>query len=330
MKPNILLCGRTGAGKTSLIQSVTEKGTVPESAVSDSASATRGFHVYETEAANFIDSEGMEPGVGVSEYASFINGELCRRFFSGRPEQLIHCIWYCLDSAGARVQSADRDLFRSLPEHSLLVMTKSELLRASQLASLNESVGALLPPEEVFYVSAAEGSGLEHLIARTFEFAAEKAEESGDELASFRMRWNLYYETRMREWRERNCSLAEAFVKKTVKRAFWIALFPLPLLDVLPLFLNEVHMLAGIAAIYGYPVLERHGPAFLLALSGSAGEKLLATFFLFFKAPLAALTAYGVGHAAISYYESGMTLSPEDLRLAFEKAEMEARSLRRK
>ena len=330
MKPNILLCGRTGAGKTSLIQSVTEKGTVPESAVSDSAPATKGFHVYETEAANFIDSEGMEPGMGVSEYASFINGELCRRFFSGLTEDLIHCVWYCVDSAGARMQSADWELFRSLPEHSLLVMTKSELLRASQLASLNESVGALLPPEEVFYVSAAEKSGLNRLMSQTSRLAAEKAEESGEELIAFQKRWKHYYDVRMEEWRIRNRFLAEKCVKKAMKRAFLISAPPIPIWDVIPLFINEIHMLSRIASLYGYPVAEKHGPELLLALTGSTGEKLLATFLLFFKAPLAALATYGVGQAAISYYESGMTLSPEDLRLAFEKAEMEARSLRRK
>ena len=35
MKPNILVCGKTGAGKTSLIQAVTHAGTVPDGPGSD-------------------------------------------------------------------------------------------------------------------------------------------------------------------------------------------------------------------------------------------------------------------------------------------------------
>lgn len=76
MKPNILICGKTGVGKTSLIQAMTHVGTVPNSAIGDAEATTRGFHVYETDAANFIDSEGMEPGQTVEQYMQFIQGEL--------------------------------------------------------------------------------------------------------------------------------------------------------------------------------------------------------------------------------------------------------------
>ena len=69
MKPNILICGKNGAGKNSLVQAVTHVGTVTDEAISDAEATPRGFDVYETEVANFIDSEGMEPGQTVEEYS---------------------------------------------------------------------------------------------------------------------------------------------------------------------------------------------------------------------------------------------------------------------
>ena len=89
MKPNILICGKTGAGKTSLVQAVTHAGTVPDEAIGDAEATTRGFDVYETEVANFIDSEGMEPGQTVEQYSSFIMGEVVKRLDSDSVENLV-------------------------------------------------------------------------------------------------------------------------------------------------------------------------------------------------------------------------------------------------
>ena len=116
MKPTILICGKTGAGKTTLIQAVTHAGTVPDEAIGDAEATTRGFDVYETEIANFIDSEGMEPGQTVEQYASFIMGEVVKRLDSGSAVNLVHNIWYCVDGSGARLQPADARLIRQFSD----------------------------------------------------------------------------------------------------------------------------------------------------------------------------------------------------------------------
>ena len=47
-KPVILVCGKTGIGKTSLIQAVTGRETVPDSAIGTGMPVTHGFTPYET------------------------------------------------------------------------------------------------------------------------------------------------------------------------------------------------------------------------------------------------------------------------------------------
>ena len=110
MKPNILICGKTGAGKTSLIQAVTHAGTVPDEAINDGEAATRGFDVYETEIANFIDCEGMEPGQTVEQYSSFIMGEVVKRLDSDSVENPVHniCDDYRFDGTGPGIQHRQR------------------------------------------------------------------------------------------------------------------------------------------------------------------------------------------------------------------------------
>ena len=62
MKANILICGYTGSGKTSLIQSICGKTIVPESAIHHGRPETVGFESYENKNFRFWDSQGMETG----------------------------------------------------------------------------------------------------------------------------------------------------------------------------------------------------------------------------------------------------------------------------
>ena len=161
MKPNILICGKTGVGKTSLIQAVTHAGTVPDEAIGHAQPTTTGFDVYETEAANFIDCQGMEPGQTVDEYAATLISEVVKRLDTEQAENLIHNIWYCIDASGARLQNADAKLITKFSEKVLLVITKAELLRKDQIGPLMEGMLQLLPPERIVLISSAKKNGLQ-------------------------------------------------------------------------------------------------------------------------------------------------------------------------
>ena len=90
-KPVILVCGKTGIGKTSLIQAVTGRETVPDSAIGTGMPVTHGFTPYETEAATFVDAEGMEPGTlsGIRHYQEFpTRPNVCRRYRAGIPDNI--------------------------------------------------------------------------------------------------------------------------------------------------------------------------------------------------------------------------------------------------
>ena len=241
MKPNILVCGKTGVGKTSLIQAVTHRGVVPDSAIGDGKPITVGFQVYETEAANFIDSEGMNPGrQTVDEYADFILDELLQRLDADDEDRLIHNIWYCIDGSGARIQDTDAKLIKTFSDKVILVVTKCELMRKEQVESVMNTLLDLIDRDRIVLVSSENRTGLKQLIARTETMSAAAMGLASEAQEAFRNRWDNYYSNMRRAWTESVSGEADSYINWAAGRAAAIALVPLPLADVGPLITNEL------------------------------------------------------------------------------------------
>lgn len=326
MKPNILVCGKTGVGKTSLIQAVTHRGVVPDSAIGNGRATTQGFHVYETDAANFIDSEGMNPGTqSVDDYVDFILDEMMNRLETEESGNLIHNVWYCIDGSGARVQETDAKLIRTFRDNMLLIVTKSELMRKEQIESMMAELLELLPREQIVLVSAENKTGLAQLIAKARAMSMEAMKNAEYEVEAFQDRWQEYYDSMLDEWREKVADEADSYINWAAGRAAAIAIVPIPFVDIVPLIANETYMIYRLAEVYGIPVDETVITMLLGCAGGSIAGKLAASLLPFLKIPIAAGITYGVGKAAQAYFESDMKLNKSELRETFLEEEREAK-----
>ena len=110
-------------------------------------------------------------------------------------------------------------------------------------------------------------------------------------------------------------------------RAAAIALAPIPLADVGPLMANEAYMIYRIAETYGYKIDKSVVAMILGVCGGSIIGKITASFLPFLKVPIAAGITYAVGKTAKAYFESGMTLSKEDMTDVFKKFRTEAEGI---
>jgi GTP-binding protein EngB required for normal cell division len=133
-KPNVLVAGCTGAGKSTLINKVFGR---PVAQTGSGVPITQHFDRYdlENEAVVIYDSKGLEVG----EHDNFISttSEFLRK---GNTE--IHVVWYIINSAGSRFQPFEGDvcksLFNKLP--IIFILNKADLSAAEDRESLRRSI----------------------------------------------------------------------------------------------------------------------------------------------------------------------------------------------
>jgi len=323
MIPNILICGKTGAGKTSLIQAVTHYGTVPESAIGDAEPTTKGFNVYKTEIVNFIDAEGIEPGQPVESYTNFIMGEVVNRLDSNKAENLIHAIWYCVDGSGARVQAGDAEIIAHFNDKALIVVTKGETMRKEQTDKMMQSLLDIVERERIVIVSSHIKQGLKQLLDKVEPMAETSLVQGVTELEEFRSRWKNYYQNMQLKSQAEAEAKADVYIEYASVRAACFAMIPLPIADVIPLVWNEVYMIGKLADVYGIKTFK----PMLLALSWVAAAstvgKFIASFIPFLGILIAAGITYGVGQMVKSIFQNEMTKNDNELKENFLAAEKE-------
>lgn len=116
--PNIMLLGKTGCGKSSLINLVFHKDLAP---VNDVSRGTDGFITYKGEkyglGVNLIDSRGYEMEDGNGESFDSYYRSIKDKMEESRkkdPLEKIHIIWYCISVAAEKIEDYDIKVLKLL------------------------------------------------------------------------------------------------------------------------------------------------------------------------------------------------------------------------
>ena len=326
-KVNILVCGKLNAGKTSLIQSVTHPGTVPDDDIEYKFEAEDTFRIYSTEIANFVDVEILpEDVVDLDDFAETVLQKIQHKADAAITS--FHAIWLCCDgSYGSSLDAQCQWLIRKSSMRTLNVITQLDLMNNEDVGSLMGSLLELTDRKKIVLTSSTDFTGLKNLVEKTRDMGAEMLALSGEELQDFQQAWQNYYQTMFKRWQDIVSDKANSYIHWAAGRAAAIALVPLPLADVAPLIANESYMIYKLAGVYGVAVDETVKTMLLGCAGGSIAGKLAASFLPFLKVPIAAGITYGVGKAAKAYFESNMTLNSYELKNAYLAGEQEAKKI---
>lgn len=320
MKLNILVVGLTGSGKTSLIQSICGKSVVPDSAIGHSSPTTFGTIPYclESENITFWDTCGFEIGKKEEDYISLISNFVKKRQSSDDIEEHIHLLWYVIAGDRARITDFDIRLINQLFPLTLLVITKSDLMKKEQFEGIEKALdSAGIDLKSTVQCSNEKLLGQDTLIKKSINILP----------IAYQTALKSLFRRKESEFKERANKEADELIWWGAGRAAAIAISPIPLADMPFLIANEIYMINRIGSAYGFTVTS----SIITGIIGAAGAGIagmtLASFLPGFKIVIAASITYGIGKAAKSYFESDMSLSPNELNKIYKENKKDAKSV---
>ena len=164
-KPNILVCGATGVGKSSLIKDYfqMEGPNAPEIG-DDGRAKTTSVHRYSPENSTVIlyDSAGYVFGESAKIYSRDIIGTIEDRQKDdpGNISNHIHEVWYCVSAANKRFYTADKDLIQTIIEKFnvpvMVILTKVDLVSEKDISDMRSVIRDFMEDLPVFTYSISE------------------------------------------------------------------------------------------------------------------------------------------------------------------------------
>ena len=248
-KVNILICGYTGSGKSSLIQSILGDDVVSQDKISDGAPQTMKFEEFISESMTIWDSKGLEAGDSEEEFMRNTQQFISERRNSSNVDDHIHIVWYTIQAPGARVTDCDLNLINNIfsNENTIVALTKIDSARPNQRTALKKKlIESGVRESRIIETSDSEGGaiGLKEIVKLTEELLPEAKK------ASFMLKQKIDTERRIFYIKQKS-SKVTAIITTATAAAAATGASPIPFSDAAVLVPAQAIMIGSIAAIYG-------------------------------------------------------------------------------
>ncbi|MDQ1078503.1 YcjF family protein [Pseudoroseomonas cervicalis] len=304
-KVNILLAGKTGVGKSTLVNAVFGHNVA---LTGMGRPVTQDIAWYEPPAlpVRLCDTKGLEMEAYHATLAA-LEAEIERANATGQFDQRIHILWLCISEPGTRVEEGERQVARLCARHG--IPTVAILTKAIGPRAFQDTVRAEIPEARQIVRVLAEPwddrppFGLDELIRVTEALLPEARQ------AAFIAAQQVDVERK----RRRALKLAAG----AAASAAAAAAVPVPVADAAGIFAVNVGMVAAIAVAMGVTMDQKNMLAMAASLAGalatSAGGRMVAGQVLklipglgslaggAITAAVAGSTTYGLGYGFTEY-----------------------------
>lgn len=179
-RPNILVVGFTGSGKTTLCQKIFGEGIIPDGEIGwEGEPKTKNFKFYKKDFIGVWDSRGMELDEGLDSFKDSLRAFIDEQNSQPNVDDHIHLVWLTVQGCGGRLDpKAEGDLFNNIldPKRTFLVITKSDITKDRQKEGLLKVATEKIDIDEkqIVFVNDLDGDpGVMDLIHRTHELLPE-------------------------------------------------------------------------------------------------------------------------------------------------------------
>ena len=261
---NILVAGKTGVGKSTLINSLFREN-LASTGVGKPVTAHLTKISKEGIPINLYDTRGLELDAKVQKEVMSDIEKLYKE--NENTNDALHVAYYCINGNSNRIEDLEIDLIKRTSERIpvIIVLTQSIGEPAEEFKAYLEEMD--LPIEAIINVMAdsykisedvvIEEYGLKELIAKTLDVIPEEAERAFN---------NAQHADIIRK-----AQSAKVWAKRYTKTAFGIGFSPVPMSDAALLVPMQVTLIAHITAIFGISLDKSTIVSLVAGLLGTTG-----------------------------------------------------------
>lgn len=275
--PNIIVCGKTGVGKSTLINNVFRED-LAETGIGRPVTQ----HLQEIKKPDvpvtLYDTKGLELSEEVQkQIKEEIIDIICESQKSFNEEDYIHAIWYCINSCSNRLEPLEADMIKELVSEVnvpvIIVMTQSlpngqtkafKSLVENMNLNASNIINVMAQDFEICEGQVIEAYGLDTLVEATYNILPESVQRGfiNAQKANISAKANA----------------AKKYANGYIASAFATGFSPIPCSDAPVLIGLQVTMIAHITSIFGLPIDEGFIKAAVSSILGSASATIAGKF----------------------------------------------------
>lgn len=270
---NIIVAGKTGVGKSTLINAVFRENLV-ETGIGKPVTQHMRCYSKKNYPLSIYDTRGFELGKNAQDD---VKHEVLNTIQEGLATQdvnkAIHCIWYCINATSNRIEEEELKWLRSFTDANkttqvpvIIVLTqaishKSALAMKNVILNENVGVASVVPVLALDYEISDEymvkAYGLDTLIKIMSQVLPDELQDTLQNVQKASL--------------DEKVKRSQAIVASSVAAAFGEGVAPIPFSDAALLVPTQMAMIAGITVCFGLDINTSILTGFVSATLGAGG-----------------------------------------------------------